>query len=72
VLRKLAARQTHILVSELPESPATVVASSWGHQLHLDSVDDPRLDQFIRRFRLGPDAPERGGPCTGGAGTPDG
>ena len=71
-LREHATRLTHVLVSALPDLPTPVVASAWGHQLRLDSVDDPRLDQFIRRFRLGPEAPERGGPCTGAGGAPDG
>ena len=26
--------------------------------------------EFVRAFRLGPEAPERGGPCTGGVGKP--
>ena len=69
-LRQLAHRQTYILVSSLPDLPAPLVASAWGHQLHLASIEDPRLDQFVRAFRLGRQAPERGGPCTGGIGTP--
>ncbi|HYY16792.1 MAG TPA: DUF3105 domain-containing protein, partial [Gammaproteobacteria bacterium] len=69
-LRRLARRQSYMLVSPFPSLAAPVIASAWGYQLHLDSVGDPRLDQFIRAFRLGPQAPERGGPCTGGIGAP--
>lgn len=68
--RRLARRHSYVLVSPLPEQPAPVVASAWGHQLHLTSMEDPRLDQFVGAFRLGRQAPERGGPCTGGIGTP--
>jgi hypothetical protein len=69
-LRQLARRQPYVLVSPFPEASAPVVASAWGQQLLLDSSQDPRLGQFIRLFRLGPQAPERGGPCTRGIGTP--
>jgi hypothetical protein len=69
-LRQRADDQTYVLVSPFPDLPAPVVASSWNHQLQLDSAGDERLDQFIRRFRQGPDTPERGAACTGGTGTP--
>lgn len=35
-----------------------------------DEILNPRLEQFVGAFRLGPQAPERGGPCTGGIGQP--
>ncbi len=69
-LRRLAYSQTHVLVSPIPDLQAPVVASAWGNQLPLDSPADPRLEQFVRAFRLGRNAPERGGPCTGGTGMP--
>jgi len=68
LLRRLPRRQTYILVSPYPSLPAPVIAAAWGHQLRLDSADDPRLREFVRAFRFGPQAPERGGPCTGGVG----
>jgi len=68
VLRRLAERQTYVLVSPYPELPAPVVASAWNRQLLLDSTADPRLGQFVRAFRLGSQASERGGPCSGGIG----
>lgn len=46
--------------------PHQVVASAWGRQIQLDDADDERLDQFIRRFRLGPEALEPGASCAGG------
>jgi hypothetical protein len=67
-LRQLARRQSYVLVSSSPDLHAPVVATAWGHRLRLDSVGDPRLDEFLRAFRLGPQAPERGGRCTGGIG----
>lgn len=68
VLRRLAERQTHVLVSPYPALPAAVIASAWNRQLQLDSATDPRLGQFVRTFRLASQAPERGGPCSGGVG----
>jgi hypothetical protein len=66
-LQRLAEDQTYIVASPWPEGlPAAVVASAWGRQLTLDSADDPKLDDFIRAFRAGPQTPEPGAPCTGG------
>jgi hypothetical protein len=70
-LKVLAASQKDVLVSPYPGLPAPVVASAWGRQMRVSSAADPRLDQFVRAFQLGPQAPERGGPCSGGVGTPD-
>jgi putative peptide zinc metalloprotease protein len=70
-LRHIADRSSHVLVSPYPGLPAPLVASAWGRQLRLDSPDDPRLLQFVRAFRLGSQAPERGGPCAGGTGEPE-
>ena len=77
VLRELAQTEAHILVSPYPSLPAPVVATAWGQQVQLDTADPSQLDQFVRAFRNGPLAPERGGSCdgpnlffTGGAGTP--
>ena len=69
-LRQLVRHQPYVLVSLFPEAPAPVVVSAWGHQLQLASSQDPRLGQFVRQFRLSTQAPERGGPCTAGIGTP--
>ncbi len=70
-LRVIATRQSYVLVSPYPGLPAPVVASAWGAQLQLGSADDPRLDQFVRVYRLGDRAPERGGRCWGGTGSPE-
>jgi hypothetical protein len=70
LLRQLASRQTYVLASPNPDQTASVIASAWGKQLTLDSVPDPQVEQFIRAFRLGTQAPERGGGCTGGIGVP--
>jgi hypothetical protein len=63
-LRQLAESATHILVSPYPGLPSPVVASAWGYQLRLDGADDPRLEEFIRRFLS--QGPERGATCSSG------
>src|SRR5438477_434190 len=70
VLRVLASKQTYVVASPYPGLTAPIVASAWGRQLRVNSATDTRLDQFLRAFRLGHQAPEHGGPCTGGLGTP--
>lgn len=72
----LPADQVSTLVGEVPDtymvvSPyegldAPVVASAWGVQLKLTGVDDPRLAEFIKEYRQGPQTPEPGASCTGG------
>lgn len=69
-LRDLARGQTFLLVSPFPGLPAPVVASAWGIQLRVQSTDDPRLPEFVRAYRLGPQTPELGAPCTRGVGEP--
>ncbi len=70
-LRRQVRGRTYVLASPFPGQPAPVIASAWGRQLRLDSADDPRLGQFVRAFRLGDQAPERGGGCSGGVGEPE-
>jgi hypothetical protein len=65
-LRKLAEEQDYLVVSPFPGLPAPVVASSWNHQVQLESADDIGLRQFIRVYKQGPDTPEPGASCSGG------
>jgi hypothetical protein len=50
-----------------PYSPldpgVAVVVTSWGRQLALDSVRDPRLDEFVGKYRNSKQAPERSIKC---------
>jgi Protein of unknown function (DUF3105) len=70
-LRELAESQSYVLVSPYPGLPSPVVASAWGKQLRLDSANNPRLEQFIRAYRQGPQTPEPGAPCSGGVAQPE-
>jgi hypothetical protein len=70
-IRQIASGQTYVLASPFRDLPSAVVVSAWGRQLRLESTDDPRLERFVRAFRQGPTAPERGSPCFGGVGIPN-
>jgi Protein of unknown function (DUF3105) len=73
----LAAEQVATLTDAIPDtymvlSPrdgltAPVVASAWGSQIELTGVTDPRLEEFIKKYRQGPQTPEPGASCTGGS-----
>ena len=81
-LRAFFARQTvlnpsgsggsrYIDLTPYPGLPSPIVATSWGFQLRLTSPGDPRLQQFVDKFRVSQQyTPEYGAPCTGGVGTP--
>jgi hypothetical protein len=54
-----------------PGLTSPIVISSWGFQLKIRSPADPRLQQFVNKFRASPTySPEYGAPCTGGLGAP--
>ena len=57
--------ETFAVLSPYSEQSAPIVVSAWGRQLSLDEASDPRLDEFIREFRLGGIAPEPGASCDG-------
>jgi len=56
--------RSYIILSPFPGLDAPVVASAWGVQVALDGVDDPRLSDFIVKYRQSPDAPEPGALCS--------
>jgi hypothetical protein len=57
--------QQYMLMSAYPGLDSPISLQSWGHQLKLDSVDDPRIDQFIAALRLNRYAyPEVGASCS--------
>jgi hypothetical protein len=62
--------QTYTLISPYPGQRSPIVLTTWGVQLEVDDIDDGRVDEFIERYRLGPNTPERGAGCTGGVGEP--
>jgi hypothetical protein len=62
----------YLTLSPFPNLPAPVVASAWGVQVKLTGASDSRLGTFIKKYQLGPTAPERGASCSNGLGTPTG
>ncbi|HYN66749.1 MAG TPA: DUF3105 domain-containing protein [Ornithinibacter sp.] len=58
---------TYMVLSPFEGLPGPVVASAWGTQLVLTGVDDPRLEEFVKTYRQGPQTPEPGAACTGGS-----
>ncbi|HEX4822146.1 MAG TPA: DUF3105 domain-containing protein [Acidimicrobiales bacterium] len=62
---KSFAKQDHVLVTPYDgmDSPITVVA--WEHRLEVPAASDARIAQFVKDFANGPQAPERGGACSG-------
>lgn len=66
VLQALADGGNEVLVSPYTGLPTPIVASAWGKQLQLQSVNDPRLAQFVEFFDDGPQTPETNTPCAQG------
>lgn len=71
-LRGLIRNPDKILISPMESQESPVVATAWANQLELQSVSDPSLPQFINEFEGSRSAPEPGGSCNGGVGTPAG
>ncbi|MFQ5966455.1 MAG: DUF3105 domain-containing protein [Acidimicrobiia bacterium] len=71
-LRGLAGRRQKLIVSPVPGQGPLLMATAWGHQLSLNSVDDPRLRQFVEEFENSfRYAPEPQAICFGGVGSPE-
>ena len=61
---------TYAILSPYKGLPTPIVASAWGVQLQVKKADDPRITEFIAKYRLAKSGPEPGGPCTGGVDAP--
>src|SRR6266545_4964796 len=68
-LAALGRGQSYTLVSPYPGLPAPVVASGWGVQEWFHTASDPKLNEFLSKYRQGPQTPEPGAQCTNGTGT---
>lgn len=69
-LRGLIRSLDKVLISPIEGQRPAAIATAWANQLELDDVADPRLDQFLNEFEGSRSAPEPGGRCNGGVGTP--
>ena len=63
-LASLVEGKPYTVMSPYPGMPSPISLQSWGHQLALDSVADPRIDQFIAALRQNQYVyPEPGASC---------
>lgn len=69
-LQEAVRGRTFLLLSPYPEQRSPIVLTAWGIQLEVDDASDKRIEQFIERYRVGPQTPERGAVCTNGLGEP--
>lgn len=53
----------YTFMSPLAEQGAPVILTAWNNQLSLQTADDPRVDQFLAKFRQGRQTPEPGATC---------
>jgi hypothetical protein len=67
-LADITRQSSHRLLSPYPGIDSPIILTAWGYQLHLDSIDDPRLMQFILKYEQGPTTPEPGAVCSGAIG----
>ncbi len=55
----------HTMLSPNPGLSTAVSVQSWGRQLVVESVSDPRLEAFLRIYRMTPElSPEPGATCS--------
>lgn len=69
-LQDIVRGQSYLILSPYPEQRSPVVLTAWGLQLEVESASDGRIGQFIERYRVGPQTPERGGSCSNSVGNP--
>lgn len=71
-LKRFTGRAEKVVVSLVAGQDSPYIATAWGYQLKLSDQDDSRLAQFVTEFEGSRQAPEPGGSCQGGVGTPSG
>lgn len=72
LLAELAALDPeYVIVSPYEDLMSPVVVSTWGHQLHVESADDPRVRAFVEEFAGGDQGGEPAAPCRTGGVTPE-
>lgn len=69
-LKDAVADQPYALLAPYPGLESPVVLSAWGAQLRVEDAQDPRIPVFLEKYLQGPQTPEPGAACFGGAGTP--
>jgi Protein of unknown function (DUF3105) len=64
--------ENYVLVSPYPGQHAPVISTSWRIHLELDGASDPRLERFVKEFKISELAPLSGNRCVMGVGNPEG
>ena len=59
-----------VILSPHADLEGPIMATAWQVQLVVDEATDPRLDDFLTAYQVGPFTPEPGAPCSGGVGEP--
>jgi hypothetical protein len=70
VLKGFTQGSDKVLVSPVTAQGSPIIVTAWANQLELTDAGDARLAQFVNEFEGSFDAPEPGGRCNGGTGTP--
>jgi hypothetical protein len=71
-LRGFIRNPDKVLISPIVGQDSPIIVTAWASQLELDDASDGRLEQFVNEFEGASSAPEPGGRCNGGVGTPVG
>lgn len=69
-LRDIAGGLAKVVVTPYEGLDSPLVVTTWARQMALDSVDDPRLGQFVEQYRSSQPSPEPNAHCEG-VGEPD-
>lgn len=67
-IQDIVGQSDHLMASLYPDQGDPIVLTAWNRQLRLDSIDDPRVQEFVETYLLADSAPEPGASCEGGAG----
>jgi hypothetical protein len=67
-LRQRVDAESFLIATAYDGLSSPYVLTAWERRLELDSISDPRFDEFLTTYIEGPTTPEPGAPCTGAAG----
>ena len=69
-LRDFTNRLDKVLVTPVAGQGSPIIVTAWANQLEIQDAGDARLAQFVNEFEGSAAAPEPGGRCSGGVGSP--
>lgn len=67
-LQAIVSGKGHLLLSPYPDQENDIILTAWDVQLTADSISDPRIQEFVDKYRF-TRGPESAG-CNGGVGSP--